>query len=523
MTATTPRANGAPRPVGTLDFAERDDVTRTLGDARVPGPWPADDEPDPGAVYRDRPVPKAWGWTGSGAGRSANVDSAQLYQGTTTQVCGLFPFAVASGAAPRGVPVGRHLLTAEPVGLDPAQYLDDGLITNTGVWVQGQPGIGKSTIGKRLSLGLAGFGIPTVIPGDIKGEYTRLVEGLGGKVWRIGRGLNSLNPLDAGPLRSALSQTSGAAHDRLLETVRARRLSLLEALIVIVRRAPMTVTERRLLGAALDLAVEAAPDDEPTIPEVVAVLRQAPTALLEIAACAGQLEFARDARDLLNTLGLLCDGAIRGIFDRRSTVTADLDAPALSLDISACADDDDEVVAAAMLCSWAWTAALIDGAAAIGTVRNVLRIQDELWRALRVAPGLVELSDRVTRLNRHRGEISVQVTHSLDDLEALPTAEDRMKARGMASHCGVIVLGGMSERDIQAMRGIAPMTAQEAALLRSWSAPPSWVSGNGRVHPGRGKYLIKSGERMGIPVQMDLAGAEKSLYYTDEKWAREQR
>ena len=61
MTATTPRANGAPRSVGTLDFAERDDVTRTLGAARVPGPWPADDEPDPGAVYRDRPVPKAWG------------------------------------------------------------------------------------------------------------------------------------------------------------------------------------------------------------------------------------------------------------------------------------------------------------------------------------------------------------------------------------------------------------------------------------------------------------------------------
>lgn len=535
MTATTPRSNGALRPNSTLDFAERDRLATNHGSPSASAPaggspspqnssgWPLDDEPDPGDAYRDRTVSKAWGWTGAGSGRSSNVESAQIYQGTTTQVCGLFPFAVASGAAPRGVPVGRHLLTAEPVGLDPAEYLNDGLITNTGVWLMGQPGIGKSTIAKRLSLGLAGFGIPTVVPGDVKGEYTRLVEGLGGKVWRIGRGLNSLNPLDAGPLRSALRQTHGEVHARLLETVRARRLSLLEALIVIVRRLPMTVTERRLLGAALDLAVQSDPDREPTIPQVVQVLRDAPELLLEIAACATRLDFARDARDLLNTLGLLCDGAIRGIFDRPSTVTAELDAPALSLDISACADDDDEVVAAAMLCSWAWTGALIDGAKAIGAVRNVLRIQDELWRALRVAPGLVELSDRVTRLNRHRGEISIQVTHSLDDLEALPTQEDRMKARGMANRCGVVILGGMAERDIHAMSGISPMTDQEAALVRSWAAPPSWVSANGRAHPGRGKYLIKSGERMGIPVQMDLVGAERQLYYTDEKWVRGQR
>jgi hypothetical protein len=60
-----------------------------------------------------------------------------------------------------------------------------------------------------------------------------------------------------------------------------------------------------------------------------------------------------------------------------------------------------------------------------GQRRNVVRVQDELWRALRVAPGLVEMSDRVTRLNRDRGEISFQVTHSLDDLEALPTEADR--------------------------------------------------------------------------------------------------
>ena len=469
-------------------------------------------------------MPRAWGWTGSGAGRAAHVESGTVYQGTTTQVCGLYPFAAASGAAPQGVPVGRHLLTAEPVGLDPAEWLDAGLITNTGIWLQGQPGIGKSTIAKRLAVGLVGFGVPCVVPGDVKGEYSGLVDALGGRVWRLGRGLHSLNPLDAGPLREALARASGREHDQLAETIRARRLSLLEALIVIVRRHPMSVTERRLTDAALDAAVAARtprdsrdPGTEPTIPEIVEVLRRPGNELLAITACRDAEEFFRDSRDLLNTLDLLCKGAIRGIFDRPSTVTADLDVSAISLDISALADDDDDVVAAAMLCSWAWTGALIDGAKAVGRVRNVLRIQDELWRALRVAPGLVELSDRVTRLGRHRGEISIQVTHSLDDLEALPTQEDRMKARGMATRCGIVILGGMADRDLSGMNTITPMTSQEIGLVRSWAAPPSRVPGM-RAHPGRGKNLIKSGERLGIPIQLDLVGAEHQLYDTDQRW-----
>ena len=259
---------------------------------------------------------------------------------------------------------------------------------------------------------------------------------------------------------------------------------------------------------------------EPIIPDVLAQLTDPPAELLRIAATATVEEFGRELRDLINSLGLLCRGAIRGMFDRHSSVTADLSTPAMSLDISALDDDDDEVVAAAMLCSWAWAAAMIDGAAALGQRRNVVRVQDELWRALRVAPGLVEMSDRVTRLNRHRGEISFQVTHSLDDLEALPTEADRAKARGMASRAGIMVLGGMADKELDGIRRITPMTSQETAMVRSWAAPPTWIAGS--AHPGRGRYLLKSGERMGLPVQLNLVAAERDLYDTDRAWRREQ-
>ena len=37
----------------------------------------------------------------------------------------------------------------------------------------------------------------------------------------------------------------------------------------------------------------------------------------------------------------------------------------------------------------------------------------------------------------------------------------------------------------------------------------------GSVHPGRGKYLVKTGERPGLPVALSLVGEEWRLYDTD--------
>ena len=467
---------------------------------------------DPAAVIDD-PVPRSWGWPTPGGGRAGHVEAGARFAGTTSQLCGLFPFATASGGDVRGVPVGRHLHTAEPVGLDPAHWLRTGLVSNTGVWVQGQPGIGKSSITKRMLAGLVAFGMRAVIPGDIKGEYTPLVTALGGAVWHLGRGLHSLNPLDAGPLRAALTRAPAEQRTRLVETLRARRLSLLEALITIVRRDEPDVTERRLLGTALDIAVTTAGTREPLIPDVLAVLLSAAAPLMSITAAADDLDYRRITRALVNALGLLCDGTLRGIFDRPSTARFDPDTPAVSLDISALDDDADDVVAAAMLCSWAWSAALADAAAHGEQPRNVVQVQDELWRALRAAPGLVERSDRITRLGRHRGVVSFQVTHSLDDLDALPTEADRAKARGLASRNGVLLLGGMAESELDGLRRITSLSEGEAALITSWAAPPTWHAG--RLHPGRGKYLIKSGQRVGLPVALTLTPSEVALHDTD--------
>ena len=210
------------------------------------------------------------GWAVPGGGRAANVAAGTRYAGTTSQLCGLFPFSVASGAELTGVPLGRSLHTAEPVGLDPAHWLRTGLISNTGVWVQGQPGIGKSSITKRLVTGLVGFGMRALIPGDIKGEYTPLITALGGTVWRLGRGRHTLNPLDPGLAAPALAAAVGTERQQIGENLRTRTLALLEALFAITSGRALSATGRRLLAAALDQTTAAR--IEPTIPDLLHAL-----------------------------------------------------------------------------------------------------------------------------------------------------------------------------------------------------------------------------------------------------------
>lgn len=459
-------------------------------------------------------------------GWAANPEGGTIYQSTTAQMPGFYPFPAPAGARVRGVPFGNHLHTAEPIGLDPAQWLKDGLVTNTGIWMQGQPGVGKSTGLKRIGMGLVGFGFTMIVPGDLKDEYTKMVLKMDGEVFRIGRGLHSLNPLDRGPLAAVIREASGSEKEQLAALANSRRLALLESLITIVGGQEPTATERLLLGTAVAIADKAAGVREPTIPEVLTAIDAGDDALRKIMAVSlkatthgEDLAYQREIRDFRNAVALLCseDGPIRGMFDRASSFTMDADVPAFSLSLSAIEDEADDVVAAAMLCASTWSASVIEAQQARGARRNIFQPRDEMWRALRAAPGLVEKEDRATRLNRHRGMVTAQSTHSVTDLDALPTPEDRAKARGMAARNGVKILGGLDNAEMDRLHEITPFASRERNLVTQWSAPPTWVPG--QRHPGRGKYLIKSGARMGLPVRVDLVPEEIDMYDTDDAWS----
>ena len=465
-------------------------------------------------------VPPAWGWKLPFAGRAAHVTAAPEYQATTAQACGLYPFVAGSGTPVAGTPVGRHQLWGEVVCLDPLAWLRAGLVTNPGEFVLGQPGTGKSTLVKRQITGAVATGTRAIILGDTKPDYTLLIGHLGGQVIRAGRGLDRINPLDSGPLGTALQQMSGPDAQALRWEVRSRRLSLLMALCTLVRESRITNAEEVILGRAIDLLDERRPPgDQPAVPDVLAVIEQAPDILRAAARTDTPAAFRDRTADLVFTLDLLCTGSLAGVFDGPTTCPIDLDAPAVSVDISRVGAAGDKLLTAAMLCVWSYGFAVVDAAAALADQqlaprRSYMGVMDELWRALRGAPGLVEYADSLTRLNRAKGMSSVMITHSLADLDALATEEDRAKARGFVERSAITVCAGLPPRELARVCEVTPLTGPEQELVTSWSAPDSWQPG--ARHPGRGKYLIKAGERLGIPVELTLVGAEHALYDTDQ-------
>jgi hypothetical protein len=465
-----------------------------------------------------QPLAPAWGWKRPGAGRAAHITAATEYQGTTTQVCGLYPFTAGAGAPTTGTPIGRHLLSGQAVCLDPIAWTRAGLTTNPGVFMLGDPGIGKSVMGKRQVTGAVATGTRVLILGDTKPDYTLLARHLGGQVIRVGRGLDKLNPLDSGPLGAILAKVSRADADILRREVRARRLALLMALCTLVRGARLGNAEEVLLGRAVDI-LDADASTEPTVTDVLRVIEQGPEPLMAAARVRTADAYQARVLDLASTLEALLSGTLAGVFDSGTTQPIDLDAPIVSVDISAVKTAGDTLLTAAMLCTWSYAFGAVDAAAALadlgrGPRRTYLGVMDELWRALRGAPGLVEYADSLTRLNRARGMSSIMITHSLADLDALPTEEDRAKARGFIDRCAIKILGGLPPRELTRLAGIVPMTGPEQQLVASWSAPDSYQPGS--RHPGRGRYLIKTGGRLGIPVELTLTAVERDLYDTDQ-------
>jgi hypothetical protein len=404
------------------------------------------------------------------------------------------------------------MMWGEAVCCDPFSWMDAGLTTNRGVFLLGQPGTGKSAAGKRITRGCMAFGVTPLFLGDPKPDYTAIVRSAGGQVIRVGRGLDRFNPLDAGPLGTALARITGPVAEQLRLEVRGRRLNATLALCALVRTdAPMGNAEETVVGAVVDLLADRLPAGvDPTIPDVLAVVREAPDRLVSAAEVDSLEEYRTETRRLRQTLRMLCEGSLKGVFDGPTTTPIDLDAPAVSIDISAVAAVGDTLLSAAMLSTWSYGFAVIDAASALADAglaprRRYLAVLDELWRALRGTSGLVDRADALTRVYRGRDVAHMMMTHSLDDLNALPTEADRAKARGFVDRCAITILAGLPMRELDQISRIVPLSAAEKHLVASWSSPESWQSG--ARHPGRELIPSEPAYRIRCP-RPHLVGAD---------------
>ncbi|MCM3487608.1 ATP/GTP-binding protein, partial [Kocuria rosea] len=220
-----------------------------------------------------RPGPR--GHKGRGLGEAQLLHPIREMRGTNYQVCGLFPFPMGGGSPLEGVPLGRNLLSGEPVCCDPISwFLKLRVISNPSAFVMANPGLGKgkSSLLRRMAIGLAAFGVWPLILGDIKGEHVAMIEHLGGSVLPLGRGVGHINPLDDCGAVAAAKLLSPARAEELLDELHSRRRSLIASLIAILRKKPLDEREESILDRCLTV-LETRHAESGTVP-VMADLRQ---------------------------------------------------------------------------------------------------------------------------------------------------------------------------------------------------------------------------------------------------------
>lgn len=483
-----------------------------------------------------RPIrPPMRGWIGRGRGQSVYVQQADEWRGTTVQVCGMWPYAIGTGTPMVGVPLGRHIHTGATLCCDPISWFQRAkLISNPSTFVLGKPGLGKSTIVRRMATGLAGYGVMPLVLGDLKPDYVDLIEAMGGQIITLGRGRGYLNVLDPGEATEAAAQLRDAGHEKeamqVMADAHGRRQTMVSALLTILRAAPPTDREETIIDRSLKWLDEHH-DGVPVLGDLLRVIQEGPEEVRAVALDRGSDERYKAITESLEAslIGLTGGGRLGETFSRQTTNPMRRDAPVV-YDVSAIDDSEMDLQAATLLACWSAGFGTVNVANALADARLEPRrhyfvVLDELWRALRAGRGMVDRVDALTRLNRQRGVGMAMISHTMSDLLALPTEEDRMKARGFVERSGMVICGGLPAAEMPQLTAAVPFSEAEQELLIGWQDPPAWDPSTGREAepPGRGKFLVKVGGRPGIPVDVQLTSIEKSINDTNRLWHEQSR
>lgn len=448
-----------------------------------------------------RPLrPPTRGWLGRGRGTSTYVQQADEWRGTTVQVCGLWPFSIGTGTPMIGVPLGRHIHTGATLCCDPISWFQRAqLIANPSAFVLGKPGLGKSTIIRRMATGLAGYGVMPLVLGDLKPDYVDLIEALGGQVITLGRGRGYLNVLDPGEATETAMRLHKAGFEKeasqVLADAHGRRHTMVSALLTILRSSPPTDREETIIDRALK-HLDAHHKGVPVLGDLLRVIQDGPPEVRAVALDRGDdARYKAITEDLeASLIGLVGGGRLGETFACQTTNPMRRDAPVV-YDVSAIDDSEMDLQAATLLACWSAGFGTVTVAHALADAgleprRHYFVILDELWRALRAGRGIVDRVDALTRLNRARGVGMAMISHTMSDLLALPSDEDRMKARGFVERSGMVICGGLPSAEMPQLTAAVPLSEAEQGLLIGWQDPSAWDPSTGRETepPGRGKF-----------------------------------
>ncbi len=473
------------------------------------------------------------GYSGPGSGRVGYVETPSEYFGTSRQVCGLWPFAAGTGAPTTGVPIGRHQRTGAWVCGDPLSYFTRAhLIRVPSAFLFGIQGMGKSTLGRRWLIGASWAGYKPWVLGDLKPDYVDLITAMGGQITRVGRGLAGINPLAGGELANILPRIAHLPllHREITQKVHGRQLAMMRLLISLSRHSPVVGSEATLLSCAIRLLDEHhfANGTLPQVGHLIKLLEDGPRELkLAVLAVDDEPYYRALADGLRRALAGLLEGQLGDVFGKDTTVQFDVSAPAVDIDISSIDGADVEMTAAVLTATWnegfsAAEAAHVLADAGLGPEVNFYLTMDELWKGMRGDGEIVDIINDLLRTDRQKGMGELFITHSMADLDSLATHEARQKAKGFVERAGMIGVFGLPSAEFIRLADVVEFSDAERAEVVSWSAPPSLDTATGRMAapPGRGKVLLKMGNRPGVPVNVMLTPTENGsgVHDTNKRW-----
>ncbi len=470
--------------------------------------------------------PSGRGWKMPGGGSVAWVEALPEYRGTTVQVCGFWPYAAGSGTPTDGAPLGKHERTGATVCGDPIFWFLAGRINNPSAFVLGRPGLGKSTLVRRIVNILAGFGIIPLILSDLKPDYPDLVRALGGQVIEVGIERGHVNPLDPGPLAEQLHLLPERDRRRVRAEQISRALNVVSGLCELVRGAPLG-EEETLLTAALRV-VYAEGDETATVPlisDVVRVITERHPRVRAVSLDRGQDErYDNVVEPLLTSLMALGeDGRFGDTFAKHTSTPMKLDR-AVVFDVSSIDDAELKLQAAVQLVCWSYGQAGVSAAkelADAGLREQIIyvMVMDELWRTLRASIEMVDRVDAITRLNRQKGLGQIMITHTMNDLKLADEAAT-FKAWGFVERSEMVFLGGLATGEMGNLREVFAMSDAEVSTIGDWSTEGGYTEDGKKADPpGRGKFFLKVGKKPGTPFKVELTDVEKSVNDTNKRWA----
>ncbi len=477
--------------------------------------------------------PRVTGFFGSGAGTASVVSGGLEWQTTTNLGAGFSPNVVGAPAPIIGTPLGRHVTTGADVGCDAMSWFREGIIANPSAFVLSLPGLGKSTLIRKMLMGGVAQGHIPIIAGDIKGEYVGFTQQVGGQVITIGHGEGKINPLDVGALgrvipllessKEHLEKTgNGDLIERAKEQVHGRQVTMVATLVGLGRGAPIADWEAMLVSVTLrELSADSrfSWEHPPILTDLIEILEEGSTNLRKKARARTDEAWQERIDDLVLSLNALLDGATGQIFAGQTTDPIQVDSTAVCIDVSAVDRGDSSMKAAVMMACWSSAFGAIEAShmladAGLGDQKYFSVTLDEMWQVLSSAPDMVGQVDSLTRLNRTSATALHMITHTFKDLESLPTEEDRKKAMGFIERAGMVVCGGLPNSELDILSSRLEFSPAEASMITSWSKGAhlrrSRTFGARSSPPGRGRFMIKPSKdgSAGVPVQVVLTPTE---------------